>query len=89
MKSKVVSDQIFTLKKIREKACEKKQRLYMDFMDLEKAYVRVTREALWQVLRLYDVVYKLLNRIKSTYVNSLAYVRLKGSERECSGFIMV
>ena len=31
-------DQIFTLKQIDEKAREKKGRVYVDFMDLEKAY---------------------------------------------------
>ena len=39
--------------------------------------------ALWQVLRMYDVGGKLLNRIKSMYVNSLTYVRVKGAKREC------
>ena len=52
----------------------------MGFMDLEKAYDRVNREALWQVLRMYDVWGKLLNGIKSMYVNSLACVRVKGGE---------
>ena len=37
----------------------------------------VNREALWQVLRMYDVGGRLLNGIKSIYVNSLAYVRVK------------
>ena len=46
MMSKVVSDQIFTQKKIGEKPCEKKQRMYVDFMALEKAYNSVKREAL-------------------------------------------
>ena len=34
---------------------EKKLKLYVGFMDLEKTYDRVNREALWQVLRMYDV----------------------------------
>ena len=38
----------------------------MNFM--ETAYDRVNREALWQVLRMYDVGGKLLNGIKSMYV---------------------
>ena len=38
-------DEIFTLKQIGEKVCEKKQKVYMGFMDLEKAYDRVNREA--------------------------------------------
>ena len=46
--------------------------MYMGFMDLEKAYDKVNKEALWQVLRVYDVGGKLLNCIKSEYVNSLA-----------------
>ena len=43
---------IFTLKNIVEKAREKKRRVYVGFIDLEKTY---DREALWQVLRMYDV----------------------------------
>ena len=54
----------------------------MCFTDLEKAYNRVNREFLWQVLRMYDVEGKLLSRIKSMYVDSLACVRVKGSKSE-------
>ena len=57
-------DQIFTLKQC-EKPREKKCRVYVGFMDLEKAYNRVNREVLWQVLRMYDVRGKLLNDIKT------------------------
>ena len=62
-------DQIFTLKQLREKKC----RVHVGFMDLEKAYDRFNREVLWQVRRIYDVGGKLLNGINSMYVNSLAY----------------
>ena len=44
-------DQIFTLKQIGEKVREKKHRVYVGFI-LEKAYDKVNREALWQVLRM-------------------------------------
>ena len=47
-------DQTFTLKEIVEKV--RKSEFYLGFMDLEKAYCRANREALWQVLRMYDVV---------------------------------
>ena len=40
-------DKIFTLKQIGEKTWESKRRVHVDFMDLEKAYDRVNREALW------------------------------------------
>ena len=40
----------------------------MGFMDLEKAYDKVNKEALWLVLRVYNVSDKLLNVIKSMFV---------------------
>ena len=67
-------DQIFILKQIGEKAWEKKHIVYVGFMDLEKAYDRVNREAIWQVL---------LNDIKSMYVNSLAIFKVRGGDSEC------
>ena len=54
--------------------------MYVCLIDLEKAYNRVNREALWQVLRMYDVVGKLLGGIKSMHVDSLACVKVKVSE---------
>ena len=50
----------------------------MGFIGLEKGYNRVNRKSLWQMLRKYDVGDKLLNGIKSTYVNSLPCVKVKG-----------
>ena len=76
-------DQIFTLKQISEKAQEKKCRVCVGFMDLEKVYDRVNRAELWQILRMYDVGGKLLNGINDIYINSLAYVRVKEGESEC------
>ena len=52
--------------------------MYAGFIYLEKVYDRVTSEALWQVLRMYDVVGKLLSGIKSMYADSSASVRVKG-----------
>ena len=46
------------------------QCVYMGFIDLEKTYDGVNREALWQVLRMYDVGGKLSSGIKSMYVDS-------------------
>ena len=52
------------LKQIGEKGCEKKQRVYVSFMNLEKAYDRINMEALWQVLKMYDVNGKYQNELK-------------------------
>ena len=49
--------------------------MYIGFIDLEKVFDRVNMEALWQVLRMYDVGCKCLNGIKSMYVDCLACVR--------------
>ena len=51
-------------------------------MDLQQAYDRINREALWQVLMLYGVSGRLLNGIKSMYVDSEACVRLNRVESE-------
>ena len=50
-------------------------------MDLEKAYDRVNREALWKVLRIYDVDGKLFNVIKSMYFKNLDCVKVERGER--------
>ena len=56
--------------------------MYVGFLDLEMAYDRVNREALWQVMRMYDAWVKLLSGIKSIYVDSSACVRIKGGVRK-------
>ena len=71
---------IFTQNQIGVKAPKKK--VYVGFIDLEKAYDRVNRIALWQVLRMYDVGGKLSVGIKSMYVDSLACVRVKWGVNE-------
>ena len=44
--------------------------VYVGFIDLEKVYDRTNREALCQILRMYDVGGDLLNGIQSMYVDS-------------------
>ena len=77
MMNKEAVDQIFTLKQMGEKVREKKCRVYMGFIDLEKVNNKVNREALCQVLRMYDVGGKLLSGMKSMYVDSSACVKVK------------
>ena len=75
-------DQIFTLKQMSEKMRGKKKKLYLGFMDLKQAYDRINREALWQVLMIYGVGGRLLNGVKSMYVDSEACIRVNGEVSE-------
>ena len=75
-------DQIFTVKQLCEKYARKGRTLYWAFMDLEKAYDRVDRDALWEVMRIYGVGGRLLRAVKSFYVDSKACVRVGNETSE-------
>ena len=47
---------------------------------MEKAYVRINREALWQVLRMCDAGGKILSGIKNMHIDSSTCVKLKEGE---------
>ncbi len=66
--------QIFVVRQVCEKYLTKCKDVYWAFMDLEKAYDRIDREALWTVLRLYGLRDRLLKGVKTLYVNSKACV---------------
>ena len=50
-------------------------------MDLEKAYDKIGREVLWDILGKYGLGGKLLDAIKSFYRNSRACVKMDGRKR--------
>ena len=79
MEGKGCVDQVFAVRQVCEKYLAKGKDVFFAFMDLEKAYDRVDRKAMWDVLRLYGVGGKLLRAVQSFYVNSRACVRV-GSE---------
>ena len=70
------------VRQVCEKYLAKGRESFWAFMDLEKAYDRVDRKALWTVLGFYGVGGKLLTAIKSFYVNSRAYVRIGDRESD-------
>ena len=75
-------DQIFVVRQMCEKFSAKGKEVYVAFMDLEKAYDRVDRRALWQVVGLYGVGGKLLRALKSMYEDNRMCVRVGGKESE-------
>ena len=48
---KGTTDAIFIVRQVQERFMEKKEDLWMAFVDLEKAYVIVPREVVWWALR--------------------------------------
>ncbi len=54
------------------------ENLYAAFMDPEKAYDRVDREAFWSILKIYGVGGELLEGIKAFYKEASACVKVDG-----------
>ncbi|CAF4995061.1 unnamed protein product, partial [Rotaria sp. Silwood1] len=75
-------DQIFTLQQILEKSWEFAKPVYTLFIDLEKAYDRVPRNTLWEVLMEYGIHGRLLAAIQSLYNNCKDCVRINGRKSE-------
>ena len=64
------------------KVLVEKKDVFITFMDLEKAYDRVDRDAMWRVLQMYGVNGCLIKAIKAFYVESKCCVRVEGKESE-------
>ena len=56
--------------------------LFVAYMDLEKAYDRIDRNAMWRVLSMYGINGKLLKVVQSLYERSEACVRVCREEGE-------
>ena len=75
-------DQVFAVRQICEKYMAKGKDVFWAFMDLEKAYDRVDRTGMWDILKVYGVGGRLLEGVKSFYENSRACVRVGNSTSE-------
>ena len=62
------TDQIFIVKQIYKKYLGKCKDVYFAFLDLEKAYDRVDRDAMWSVWRLYGIGGRLLRGVKFVHL---------------------
>ena len=61
------TDQIFVLRQILEQSREWNTPLYINFLDIEKAFDSIHRDSLWKILRYYGIPRKLVNVIKMLY----------------------
>ncbi len=56
--------------------------MFWAFIDLERAYDRVDRDALWSVLQIYGIGGRLMRAVKSFYDGSRARVRVGRGESD-------
>lgn len=68
-------DAIFVLKQLQEKCLEQHRDLYLCFVDLEKAFDRVPRSALWVVLEKRGCPPKFVNLVRQFHEGMFARVR--------------
>ena len=69
------TDAIFALRRLSEKVFEHDRELNIVFVDKEKAFDKVNRDKLWQILEMYNVQGQLLDSIRAIYANSMSTVR--------------
>ena len=70
------AEQIFNSRVIIEKHLQHQRDLFHNFIDLKKAFDRVKRACLWQVLRSFNVKEGLVQAIQARYENSNSAVLL-------------
>ena len=74
-KGKGCTDAIFALRQISEKTIEYKNQMNIAFIDQEKAFDRVNREILWDVLENYGIKGTLLDCVRAIYIESESAIR--------------
>ena len=76
------TDHIFTLYSIIEFYTNRKGRVYCAFVDYSKAFDLIERSSLWMKLLNNNINGKILNVIKSLYINAKSCVKLNGKVSE-------
>jgi hypothetical protein len=66
---------IFLIRQLMKRCREQKKDLHMVFIDLEKAYDKVTRNVMWWVLQKHKVSTKYITLIKDMYDNVVISVQ--------------
>ena len=78
MPGKSCSDALFIVRRLQEKYLEKKKALYHIFVDIQKAFDRVPRQAITWALRRQQVPERLIDVIMSLYAYSKSTVNIAG-----------
>ena len=70
-------DAIFILRQLQEKVLEKREKEFLAFLDLEKAYDRVPRDVVNWCMRKRGIPEKLISLVRATYEHSTTRVRTR------------
>ena len=70
------TDAVFVFPQLHEKNLAVSKRLYMAFVDLEKAFDRVPRKVIWWVLRKLGVEEWIVRLVQGMYANARSWVRV-------------
>ena len=70
------ADAIFVVRQLQEKYLAANKRLYMAFVDLEKAFDRVPRKVIWWALRKLGVDEWIVRLVQGMYSNAKSRVRV-------------
>ena len=70
------TDTIFVVRQLQEKYLAANKRLYMAFVDLEKAFDRVPRKVIWWALRKLGVEEWIVRLVQGMYANAWSRVRV-------------
>ena len=70
------TDAIFVVRQLQEKYLAANKRLYMAFVDLEKAFNRVPRKVIWWGLRKLGVDEWIVHLVRGMYSNARSHVRV-------------
>ena len=79
MPGRSTMEAIFLIRQLMERYREQKD-LHMIFIDLEKAYDKVTRNVIWRALEKHKVPTKYITLIKDMYKNAMTFVRTCGDD---------
>jgi hypothetical protein len=84
MLGRLTMEPIFLIRQLMERCREQKQDMHMVFIDLEKAYDKLSRNVMWWALQKHKVSTKYITLIKDMYDNIVTSVRT--SDRDTNNF---
>ena len=77
-KDRGATDMIFTARQLQEKYQEQNLDLYMTFVDLTKAFDKVSRDGLWKIITMFDCPPRFIAMVRQFHDCMQAHVQNDG-----------